>query len=307
VIKIRYLVGFIALVYGGILAFRAWERQNDGFYIANIEAPKGSKPPIIQVALLPHDLQCANAILEQEFFYLGRGFQCYAFESKDKQYVLKFFRYQRLQLPFVYDWVGRLPPFAKAREKRIRELERRKMHIFRGFALAFKEAKEETALIYVHLAKTMNKHPAITIVDKAKNRYRVNLDDVEFLIQRRAQHIKPVFDSLMLEGKVDEAKRRIDQIFDLLYTCAKRGIQDTDKSLIRKNNLGFLPERAIYIDTGKLALREKIKTKEGFTEDLQRLIPLYEWFMQHHPELAGYFKIKQDRVLREFCAISVVL
>lgn len=296
----RYLFLIVILSYGGFLALRAWEKQNDGFYIENIKAPQGSISPSFPVSPSQEDIAKANAILKQEFSYLGRGFQCYAFESSDKQYVIKFFRYQRLKLPLVYDWGGRLPLFAKARAKRIRELERRKMHIFRGFAIGFEEAKEETALIYVHLTKTVNLHPVLTIVDKVKNRYQVDLDGIDFLIQKKAQHIKPVFDSLMLEGKVDEAKRRVDQIFDLLFTCAKRGIQDTDKSLIRKNNLGFLPERAIYIDTGKLAHRERILTKEGFIEDLQRLVPLYEWFLNNHPELATYFKSRQDQVISAF-------
>ena len=104
----------------------------------------------------------------------------------------------------------------------------------------------------------------------------------------------------MRDGKAGEAKQRIDQIFDLLFTCAKRGIQDTDKSLIRKNNLGFLPERAIYIDTGKLAIRERITTIKGFKEDLKRLEPLYEWFRQHHPELACYFIEKQSETIEQF-------
>jgi hypothetical protein len=287
-------------LYGGFKLLRAWERRTDGFCVEKIQSPQTHTPLYVQSTPSPNDVQKANALLHQEFYYLGKGFQCYVFESSDGKYVIKFFRYQRLTLPLVYKWIGKVPFFEKTIAKKNRELEKRKMHLFRGFALAFEQAQEETALVYVHLAKTNGLHPPITLIDKANNRYVVPIDGVEFLIQRRAKHIKPIFEALMLDGKVDEAKRRIDQIFHLLSTCAKKGIQDTDKALIRKNNLGFLHDRAIYIDTGKLALRPKITTKEGFTNDLKRLIPLYEWFEKHYPELACYFMNKQAQVVQEF-------
>jgi hypothetical protein len=287
---------FIALVlYGGFKAFRIWNRQTDGFSIEKIQPPYALAPANSMPSC--EELKQVNAVLEQEFFYLGKGFQCYAFESADGQYVLKFFRHQRLQLPYIYKLVEDIPPFTKKVAALTRERKRRKNHLLRGFTLAFEQAKEETALVYVHLAKTARCHPPIALFDKAKNRYVVDLNGIEFLIQRKAKHIKPTFDALMAEGRVDEAKKRIDQIFELLVSCAKRGIQDTDKALIRKNNLGFLSERAIYIDTGKLALRENIKTKQGFITDLKRLIPLYEWLKKNHPELGNYFKEKEREVI----------
>ena len=104
----------------------------------------------------------------------------------------------------------------------------------------------------------------------------------------------------MQEGLVDKAKKRIDEIFLLLKTCAKKGIVDNDTQLIRKNNMGFLAHRAIYVDTGKIARKESIKTLERFTQDLERLIPLHEWLVEHYPELATYFEQAQEKTLREF-------
>lgn len=104
----------------------------------------------------------------------------------------------------------------------------------------------------------------------------------------------------MESGQCHEAKIRINQIFALLRDCAKKGVCDTDGALIRKNNLGFLEDRAIYIDTGKLTLKESIKTKERFTKDLERLDPLYEWLQANYPPLAEHFLLEKQRVLNTF-------
>lgn len=104
----------------------------------------------------------------------------------------------------------------------------------------------------------------------------------------------------MQEGNVVHAKARIDQIFTLLATCARKGIADMDNQLIRKGNLGFLEDRAIYIDTGKITRKESIKTLERFNKDLERLKPLHQWLEQNYPELALHFEAEQKIVLANF-------
>jgi hypothetical protein len=93
----------------------------------------------------------------------------------------------------------------------------------------------------------------------------------------------------MKEGKTEEAKRRIDQIFALFVDCARKGIADTDGALVRKDNLGFFEDRAIYIDGGKLMPRKHLCTKDEFARDLKRLRPLEKWLEQQFPKLAVYF------------------
>jgi hypothetical protein len=164
--------------------------------------------------------------------------------------------------------------------------------------VAFEDVPEETGLLLVHLNKTQNIYPSVQIIDKANGTHLVDLNAHEFVLQKKAEPIKPTITKLVNEGRVDEAKRRIDEIFSLLETCAKKGIADLDNQLIRKNNLGFLPDRCIYVDIGKITRKESIKTKPRFEKDLERLDPLYEWLKNTHPELARYFLEKKRITLQ---------
>ena len=65
-------------------------------------------------------------------------------------------------------------------------------------------------------------------------------------------------------------------------------------------NLGFLQDKAIYIDTGKITRKESMKTLERFSKDLERLKPLHEWLEQNYPELAAHFEAEQQNVLANF-------
>ena len=104
----------------------------------------------------------------------------------------------------------------------------------------------------------------------------------------------------MESGQCHEAKIRINQIFALLRDCAKKGVCDTDGALIRKDNLGFLGDKAIYIDAGKLRYKRTIKQKTYFVEDLKRLRPLRKWLDENHPSLVRYFDEEKERVEKVF-------
>src|SRR5262249_40401492 len=148
--------------------------------------------------------------------YLGRGFQCYAFLSQDGNYVLKFLRHQRLREPAAFDFLPDISFIKRFKERKLEERKKRLRYLFRSFKVAYEHIPEETALLYVHLNKTVKRHPQVTIVDRCQNQYQVALDDVEFVVQRRAFLIKPTLTQLMQEGKLDQAEARIAQIFQLL-------------------------------------------------------------------------------------------
>jgi hypothetical protein len=64
----------------------------------------GFSPAIIGEPLLSRDDPCVNtevkAIFFQPFRYLGKGRQCFVFESQDGQTVLKFFNQNYLKMPW---------------------------------------------------------------------------------------------------------------------------------------------------------------------------------------------------------------
>ncbi len=166
--------------------------------------------------------------------------------------------------------------------------------------LAYDALPEETGTVYVHLYKTENIHPEVTLVDDRGNLWKLPGDSFEFVIQKKASLLKPTLIRLMYEGKNEQAKQCVTKIIELLSSCAKKGVLDTDGALIRNGNVGFLDGDALLLDTGKLIYSEEIQTKEHFERDLKRLQPLHNWLEKYYPELASHFIQEKKRVLYEF-------
>ena len=247
------------------------------------------------------DIEQANAILAQPFFFLDRGRQCYAFLSSDGHYVLKFFQQDRFRV--AKDYVAFLPDSflgKKLRKRKVKLRDNKREKALLSFELAKKYAAAETGVTFLHLKATKNQHQSVICLDKRGKLISIPLDNVQFALQRRAKLLKPTLISLMHENKVEEAKARLEQIFDLLVTCAKEGICDSDGALVRNDNLGFLEDKAIYIDIGKLFKVKTPITKAGFEYDLRRLRPLDKWLIKNYPVLASHFEVCQIKAIDQF-------
>ena len=278
----------VLTLYFGWKAVRAYDRRSDGFTLAKITSDLAYNSEW-DIPVSKRQVDLVNEVIKQPFYYLARGFQCYAFQSADGKYVLKFVRHQRLRMPEIAKYLPNIGFIESWKMKRVREGAVRANYLFLGLKTAFVEVPKETALLFVHINKTRGLFGKVTIIDRIGDQYSIPLDEYEFVLQLKANWIEPTIEKLMLEGRVNEAKARIDQIFQLLADCAHKGIQDQDGALIRKHNIGFYEDRAIYIDTGKLAKKEGIKRKSRFIKDLKRLRPLRKWLAQKYPELAAHF------------------
>lgn len=296
--KVYILLALLVTAFSGYFIVREQNRKTDGFSVQRI-ASIFADDPKWDIIVTPLQVQAANTALSQPYKYLAHGFQCYAFVSQDDKYILKFIRQQRLQPSLIVQLLPNIF-FKSVKQEKERLGQKRANYLFRSLKVAFEDVPHETGLLFVHLNKTKNTHPQVTIYDKAGTKYIIDLDSHEFVLQKKAEAIKPMLSKLVKSGNLHEAKLRIDQIFTLLTTCAKKGIADLDNQLIRKNNLGYLTDQAIYIDTGKITRKESIKTLARFKVDLKRLQPLYEWLQELSPELALHFSAKQEDVLKNF-------
>lgn len=294
--------GFCIVLFLVALGFgiKWWDDRGEGFRLYKIQE-KIVNNPRWDLAVTPEDVQLTKKILaSQKFRYLGHGFQCYAFETEDGKYVLKFFRYQRLRQPRFIQKLPSVPFLDEWRKERLISLSHRRECLLRACKTSWELAKRETALLFVHLNETHDLIGSATICDLLGNEYKLNMDAYQFMLQKKALHIKPEFARLMAEGRIDDAKKRIDQIFELLLDCSRKSVQDMDGALIRKNNLGFLGDRAIYIDGGKLVYRETIRSKKYFEKDLKRLNPLRKWFVENYPVLVEHFDAQMKFVEDNF-------
>lgn len=275
-----------------------WEGRGQGFRLYKIQSNLPYDPRW-DTAYSPEEIAFAKEALNQPYEYLGHGFQCYAFQSKDGKYVLKFFRHQRLRLPQFVLSLPSLPLFDEWRKARILTLSRRLDYLLRSCKTSWDCARWQTAILMVHLNNTNGVFPSVKITDSLGNCYQVPLDKSQFLLQKKALLIKPTIVRFMDEGDVKAAKECLAWIFQLLTNCVKNEIQDTDGALIRKNNLGILLEekRAIYIDGGKL--KKHTWKKKEFEKDLKRLYLLRKWLKEEYPSLLKFFDKEREKALAE--------
>lgn len=225
-------------------------------------------------------------MLNQKFTYLGKGAQSFVFASEDGQYVLKFFRHHHMRAPGII----RILPFAWAQNKAQKKaLKLRKD--FLSYKIAFQELPEETGIVYLHLNKTDHLKKKVTFVDKIGIAHEINLDDMEFMVQKRAQLLYPAIAQLMDNHQESQAKQAIADLLDLLKKRCQKGIFDKDPDL--NTNFGYVDGRPIQIDVGRF----RYEKREGYQEEIVRITDhFHQWLMVKYPALDDYLREKLHEI-----------
>ncbi len=169
------------------------------------------------------------SLLSQPFTYLNRGTQSYVFESQDHSHVIKLFRSDKKLF------------FPQKKEGKMEQL-------FSACLLAYKEAKEETGLVYLHLNETKKWLPTLRAKGPLGQHFSIPLDNYRFAIQKRAKTFQTAMSEALESGDPEAVKKKIDSFLALLHSRSKKGIRNTDPALGR--NFGFLGDQAIEIDFG---------------------------------------------------------
>ncbi len=253
--------------------------------------------PEWEVKTPPETIQFVNMVTQQPFYWLGKGFQATAFVSDDGEYVLKFAHQGRLrEVPFKHNPIQFL--FNKEFRDQMEERQSHREEIFTSSKMAYEEFPEESGILYVHINRTENLIKGIKLTDSVGQSYRIRGDETSFVLQKKADHVLPTIKKLMAEGKVEEAKERINQIFELLLSMAQKGFLDGDHALMRNNNIGFTPERAIYIDSGHVTRRQNVNVRERMVYEFDvRVAPFHDWLKVRYPELAEHYNMLQAKTL----------
>lgn len=233
-------------------------------------------------------------VSQQALRWVGKGSVAFIFATPDDKYVVKFMNMTLFKRPTNHGFLKKV--FSSKRKKPFRDA--RMEDIFQSVRLCFDELQEETGVIYVHLNRTKEKIHGLKLIDSYGQSQRVCGDDTCFLMQRQAKPLFKVLTDLMDKGATEEASRRIDQIFDLLTSLARKGYVDGDERLISNNNIGFIDSRAIYIDTFHFYPANHLDLVQRMHyECQQRLVPLERWLKLNYPVLAAYYVQKRDAVL----------
>lgn len=234
-------------------------------------------------------------ILDQKFSYLGCGGQCFAFASEDGAYVLKFFKH-RIRKPYSFFLTTPLPePFEKKRLKKLHKAQFKLQRDFNSYKIAYEDLSDETGLIYIHLNKGRDLNQSVTIRDKIGIEHRIALDDVEFVVQKRAQLAYAYIDELMAEKDAAAVRAAMHSILDVIVSRCKKGVFDEDARIHR--NFGFVGAKPIFIDVGRFRRDPERMKPDVYKNDLEDITDRFrDWLEESYPTLVPVL----DEELYEF-------
>jgi len=259
-----------------IIAKQFCYAKTDGFAIRKIHATLRHHPEWETQGDLP-------ALCSQPFRYLAKGAQSYVFASEDGQCVIKFFRVYHLRPPL---WLRALHlplPLQPYRLAKFLEKNQELEKDFNSYKIAFDQMKEETGILYLHLNQTKHLNQTLTIYDKLGIAHTLNLDDLTFVVQKRATLVYPYIEKLMQNHEESEAKKAIHSLVHLLHSRCQRGIFDKDPDL--NTNFGFCENTAVQIDIGRF--RQDIEMNPRH-EILRITDHLHQWLGEKYPALSTH-------------------
>ena len=279
--KLFFLFAFFLVSWLGIYAYN---QVTDGFSVRQMTSSLPACPQY-EVEISPEKSACLQAMLDQTFHYIGKGCQFYVFASADDKLVIKFLKHKHLR-PFT--WLNALPMPQKLRQLCDAKIERRKQRVERLFSsckLAYEKIPEETGLLSIHLNRTPALNKQIVLIDKLGCKHLVEIDDYEYVIQKKAVLVKDVFAHI----EESEVLGKVQLLVDLVLSRCQKGICDRDRSFVQ--NVAFSPQedKALFIDIGQFYEDSAICLEESQAQDLaKRLGNLRSWTERHFPQLAPH-------------------
>lgn len=269
--------------------------QTDGFSVARIHSDLSFNPNWeIDPIGIDQEEKLKRALC-QKFRYLGCGGQCFAFVSEDEQYVIKFFKH-RYRKPFTYFYQTQFPnPIEHLRKRKLEKALMKLNRDFTSYKIAYEQLPEETGLLYIHLNKTPVHFPLLKIEDKLGISHLIDLNRIEFVIQKKAvlayEHIK----ALMIDRDLEGARGALRAIMQTLVHRCQKGIYDEDPPIHR--NLGFVGAKPIFVDVGRFRLDESRKNKEVYQKDLTLITKrLRRWLDENYPPLTTILDEELDAI-----------
>lgn len=263
----------------------------DGFRLGNITCELAYNPGFETRPLDDRERAAVLSILDQPFFYLGKGCQSYAFSSADGRYVIKFFKFQHFRKYWI-DYFTFVPPVKKMRQKRCAVKQRNFEKLFTSWKTAFDTMQEEAGILFVHLNPTSDLQKKLTFTDKAGITRVIDLDKMAFMVQKKAAMLCPAIDQLMEEGNEALARELVLKTCDLLLSDYARGFYDTDPALMQ--NTGVVAGRPIHVDVGLFESDEKMKEPSEYKENLcQKMDQFGKWLERSYP---GLYQAQQEKL-----------
>lgn len=236
-----------------------------------------------------------ESIFSQKLHYIGKGAQCYAFGTNDGRYVIKFIKFKHHKVENFEKW-KQVPFLDNTIEQRIAKHKRKLNAVFDGYVLAFERDRENTGLIALHLNHTPQFRRSITVMDKLGLERTIQLDEVSFIVQKRADVTQDVVNRAIAEGDWNSVERTFKQLFDLYHAEYRIGLYDRDRSIMK--NTGFIGSQPIRIDAGKLTYHASLKDPLVQYREFQEILTrLKTWVDRNKPGYKDRFNQTIDQSL----------
>ncbi len=243
--KLKFITYTSLTILGFAILGDFCQKQTKGFRLQNvIPSSKEPCPDWIQ-PLSSQEKKQIELILSQPFYFLKKGQQCFTFLSADKNYVLKLFRWEKLEPPF---WTHLLPSRLSASIKK--EREEKKQLDFTSYQIAYQDLKEETGLIYLQLNQDNSFQIPLEIYDNLRIKHTLHTNETGFILQKKAKDFLPYFEEKRKNHEEKDLENFFLSLKDLLQSRSQKGIYDSDISL--EHNMGILDGKPLLFDIGNL-------------------------------------------------------
>lgn len=227
----------------------------------------------------------ASEILKQPFTYLSYGGQMTVYQSQDQKYVIKFFNPRSV---IKENWFHQLTKLQRLNSLKwitntyFRKQQRLKKHFLR-YEMAFKDLRDETGLVYVHLDPSTVISQGLDVIDKEGTLNHIELDAYPFVLQKKVELTMHHIDRLLKNGDVQGAKKSVEQIYELFLSRAQKGY--TDRLQVLYKNYGFYEGRAVQLDVGRI--EKKTAIAENPAQEMARIVSnISSSLADPYPELA---------------------
>lgn len=282
--KIVGLIICLAATYG---LGRVYYHVTDGFVEKNIHYERAADPKY-EIAVSPEKMGEIKEILSSPFYYLGKGCQSYVFEDKTHRYVIKFLKYQRYRPHNALSYFTFIPWIARQVEERTEKKLSKIDNVYRSWKTSLVMAPDETGVLYVHLNKTKEFDRPLIIYDKIGLKHEIDLNAVEFLLQRKAQLLTTYLTNLVNEKREEEVLSFLQNMIDQMVDGFKRGISDNDYALLQ--NTGVADGHAVYIDVGQIIYNPIVRDPKVYGKELfNKTYKFRQWLRDLSPVVADQF------------------
>jgi hypothetical protein len=277
----KYLILLALLAYP---VYRFCMTTADKFILSEIVSDRSSDSRFDTRPLSLEEISEVDTALSRHYTYYGCGGQAYVFFSDDGKYAIKFFKQRHFREPKHLNYI----PFIKAyRDLKYAKRKKKMIREYTSYKIGFEEFKHETELVYLHLNKTTHLNKTLTITDKFNRTHNLNLDEIDFIIQRKADLVHDKINAQVTQGDLEGAKKTISSLVNLIVLRCKKGYCDDDPNIA--TNCGIYEDHAIKIDVGRFYVDPKMKKPLFYKPELYHITrPFRLWLLKNHPKLAEH-------------------